>query len=220
MRSSRHNIQSPGTCKAGRPSWIRLTRWPPLVSTLSGFLLAWSATFSRWDHGNASENRTITVTEYELKAALLPKLPLFVSWPDTTAAADHAPITLGVLGANVFGSHVSDALIGRAVNGRPLTWRECRDIDDARKCHIVFVSLTEPKRLEPILNQLRDSHVLTVGDRSNFTAQGGMIRLFSQAQRVRLEINLPVVLEAGLRIDPQLLAMATLFKDATTRPQP
>ena len=54
--------------------------------------------------------------------------------------------------------------------------------------------------------------LLTVGDTAEFTAQGGVIGLRREGERIRLSVSLPAAEKANLRISSRLLSLATIVK--------
>lgn len=160
------------------------------------------------------------VGEYELKAALLPKLGLFVKWPASAFANAGSPFVIGVLGENPFGQHLENAIHGRMIDGHPLTVQPCRDVREAARCHIVFIRGGDAKAMDDALSQLAGTSVLAVSDVPGFASQGGMVNLVIENQKVRLEVNLEAIQKAELRIDPQLLKLAKVVKSTAPKPQP
>jgi hypothetical protein len=148
--------------------------------------------------------------EYRVKAACLCNFLKFMDWPAETFAGPGAPYVICVLGADPFGSDL-DTAAASAVVGRPLVVRRIGDVKAARQCHIVFVSDAERPRLTAILGALADSPVLTVGDDPQFTAMGGGLRFFLAENRVRFEINLPVLDRARLKPSANLLSLARVI---------
>src|ERR1041384_1068472 len=60
---------------------------------------------------NAAEPARIS--EYELKAAILPKLPLFMTWPENAFHDAGSPVRIGVFGPNPFGNYLQEAVRGK-----------------------------------------------------------------------------------------------------------
>jgi len=155
------------------------------------------------------------VSESELKVAFLPKFSLFVQWPAGTFKTERDPIIIGFIGGSEFVPQLKTAIAGRAVAGRELKVLACRDVDDARHCHIVYLVGGSPQSVRETLRQLAGSNVLTVGDARDFANLGGMVSLITDSRKVRLEVNLEEIQRAELRIDPQLLQLATTVKTAS-----
>jgi len=60
---------------------------------------------------------------------------------------------------------------------------------DVSGCHILFISSSEEKHLAQILEVLRTSSTLTIGEMQGFTQNGGIINLAVESNKVRFEIN-------------------------------
>ncbi|MBL9202335.1 MAG: YfiR family protein [Opitutaceae bacterium] len=154
------------------------------------------------------------MSEAELKAAFVPKFPLFVQWPAAAAKPASLPLVIGVLDGAEIMPHLEALVTGRSVGGRPLSLKVCRDAREARQCHIVFLGSGDAGRIQEVLRQLEGASVLTVSDAPDFASQGGMVNLVTTSRRVRLEVNLDAIQRVALRIDPQLLQMARVVKTA------
>jgi YfiR/HmsC-like len=190
----------------------RSGRWRTLVVMLSMLLLL------AVGRGFAADPKP--VAEYQLKAALLPKVALFVQWPAKAFSAPGAPLVIGVFGENPFGPHLEDVARGQVIDGHPLSVQVCRDLQEAALCHLVFISGDNTKTMEETLRQLARAPVLTVSDSPNFATQGGMVNLVTINQKIRLEVNLEAIQRADLRIDPHLLQMVKLVKSVPSKTKP
>jgi hypothetical protein len=150
-------------------------------------------------------------TEYEVKAAFLLKFTDYVEWP--AAANDAKDFTIGVLGDDPFGSVLDQSVQGKSTGSRPLRVVRANDIKDLKGCQIVFIVVSEPERLSAVLADLNHDPVLTVGESDAFTRAGGMIRFFTEKNRVRFEVNLEAAEQAALRISSKLLKVARIYRD-------
>jgi hypothetical protein len=149
-------------------------------------------------------------TEYALKAVFLFNFAQFVEWPATAFAAPQAPLVIGVLGEDPFGEYLDSTVHGETINDHPMVVQRYRRVEDIGTCHILFVSRPEEGRLEQILAALRGREILTVGDMDNFAGRGGMIRLVTDHNRIRLHINLDAARAADLTISSKLLRPAEI----------
>jgi hypothetical protein len=64
--------------------------------------------------------------------------------------------------------------------------------------------------VKQILEGLRGSYALTVGDTKGFAEQGGMINFVLDNDRVQFEVSRKAVEQAGLKISSKLLSVAKL----------
>lgn len=155
------------------------------------------------------------IEEYQLKAAFLERFLGFVHWPSSSPNSQStSPRLLGVVGRNPFASRPGVGNEATADPFRLLKLVECRSVEDAARCHIVFFTEADEPIARAILKGLETLPVLTVGEGPEFTRRGGMIGMIPVDRRVRLEINADQARLSGLRLDPQLLKLATLTKPA------
>jgi hypothetical protein len=148
--------------------------------------------------------------EYKVKAAYLFNFLKFVEYPPESFADSLAPIVIGVVGEDPFGSALPQVVIGKTVQGRDLVIHVYRTGEDLRGAHILFIGASERKRLPAILSSLRGSSVLTVSDAAGFLEAGGMIQFLNENGRVRFAINVEATNRAKLKMSSKLLSLARL----------
>ena len=122
-----------------------------------------------------------------------------------------APIVIGVLGSNPFGSYLEDTVRGERVGGRAIDVQRYRRVEAVRTCHVLFVSRSESGKFDQILAGLKGRSILIVSDADDFSQRGGMIRLATVENKIRLVINNDAARAANLTISSQLLRSAELF---------
>lgn len=149
--------------------------------------------------------------EYQIKAVFLFNFAQFVEWPPAALAEPGAPLVVGVLGEDPFGSYLDDTVRGETVAGRPLLVRRYRRVEDVTACHILFIAASESGRCDTILAALRHRPILTVSDLAGFAGRGGMIELFTDKSKVRLRIDLTPARAASLAISSKLLRPADVI---------
>ena len=74
-----------------------------------------------------------------------------------------------------------------------------------RNCDVVYVAPGDLSLLDTVANL----PILTVGDQPNFCQRGGIINLLVLDGRVRFEIDLSRARRSGLKMDSQLLRLAS-----------
>lgn len=158
------------------------------------------------------------VGEYELKAAILYNLRRFVDWPPSAYADSQAPTVLCILGQDPFGDSLKTLGQKQDANGRPISIRQLQNENDIRDCHVLYISTSKRKIVAQILSGLNGASVLTVGEMSQFAAQGGMIQFTLEDKQVRFEINLDAASRMGLKISSRLLVLARIVKDQRHNP--
>lgn len=152
--------------------------------------------------------------EYQIKGVCLWRLAQFVTWPTNAFDSADIPLIIGVLGDNPFGGILHAAVKDETAHGRKLLVQNYRSVNEAKSCHILFVSASEAGQINRILRELSGKSILTVADFEGFArSKGGMIGLLTQRNRVKLRVNLKAVDAAGLRLDSRLLRAAEVINE-------
>ncbi len=154
--------------------------------------------------------QAIPSKEYQVKAVFLFNFAQFVTWPETNFASPAAPLVIGVLGEDPFGSFLEETVRGEKVNGHPLVVQRFHQWEDVKGCNILYVSRSEAGHLDQILAGCRDKSVLTVSDLENFAKRGGIIQFRTENAKIRLSINTAAAKTANLSISSKLLGLADL----------
>ena len=157
--------------------------------------------------------------EYLIKAAILFNFAKFASWPDTAFNNPTAPLRVCVLGEDPFGAAL-DSLQGKRVRSRPIETARNVNLEEARQCHILFVSASEESRLPAIIQYVAKLPILTVADINRFANSGGIIALKEVDNRSRIEVNLSAAERAGLKLSSKLLRLADTVNTRAAQSQP
>jgi len=155
--------------------------------------------------------------EYDLKAAFLFNFAGFVEWPADAFADAGAPLTIGVLGDDPFGSSLDELVAGETIRNRPLLVRRYRTVEEVEGCQILFVSSSEAERLDQIARVLARRSILTVGESKDFALRAGIIGFELTERRLRLRINLAAASDARLTISSKLLRQAQIIRSNGNR---
>lgn len=154
--------------------------------------------------------QTAPTSEYQLKAVFLFNFAQFVEWPPPAFPETKTPFIVGVLGDDPFGAYLNETVRGETVQTHPMIVRRYRDVADIEACHILFISRSEADRMEPVLTSLHGQGTLTVSDAESFAEQGGMIQFVTEANKIRLRINVEAARAADLTISSKLLSLAQI----------
>ena len=148
--------------------------------------------------------------EYRIKAVLVFNFAHFVQWPADALPDEEAPLIIGVLGQDPFGSLLDEAVRGEKVEHHPLVVQRYRRIADVHDCQILFISRSENEQLDEILAALKGRRILTVGETDGFGGSGGMISFVTARNKIRLKINVGAARAADLTISSKLLRPAEI----------
>ena len=133
----------------------------------------------------------------------------FIEWPAGTFSGPDSPLVIGILGDNPFGRSLEALTTGRATTSRPLTVRTISSLDDAARCHIVFIAAAERRFAARVVAQA-PTGVLTVGETDGFADRGGVIQFTIENNRVRFLINPDAAKQANLQVSAKLLGVARI----------
>jgi hypothetical protein len=150
--------------------------------------------------------------EFQLKAAYLYKFLLFTEWPQRDATSEaKKTIVIGILGESGFGDNAFEQVEGEITDDKKLLvkhFKEDAPADDLKQCDLLFVGSALRNKTKEIVNALRDSPVLTVGDTRGFIESGGMINLFTSSGTLKFDINKSAAERVGIRFRSKLLRVA------------
>jgi hypothetical protein len=146
-------------------------------------------------------------TEYQIKAAMMINFIQFVQWPNDDPDQSTDFLTIGIFGADNFGS-ILDSLKGRIVNGKQLKLLRLNSTKELRQCQVVFVPESESHHTDEILAAVNGFPVLTIGETDRFIQLGGIIRFFIEQNHVRFEINKTAANHSKLKISAKLMEIA------------
>jgi hypothetical protein len=148
--------------------------------------------------------------EDQVKAAYVYNFAKFVEWPARDFATATAPIRICVMNDHSFETELNQIVNGKTIAGRPVSIVGAQDADQCRRCQVLFVNSSQERQVRPIIQALRDSSVLTVGETTGFLDEGGIINFVTQDDRVQFAVNHRAADRAGLRISSRLLSVARL----------
>jgi hypothetical protein len=142
--------------------------------------------------------------EYDIKAAFLLNFTRFVTWPAPPAERAASPFAICVFGNDPFGNVLDRTVASETVGSRPLVVRRIRKWPDS--CDVLFLPAAESSEASVLTQVGKD--VLTVGESSDFLADGGMIRFIVEDRRVRFDISRGAVGRSALKMSSRLMEVA------------
>lgn len=151
-----------------------------------------------------------TSVEYQIKAAFLFNFAKFVDWPPDAFPSDKSPITLCVFRHDPFGSALDEIIQGKTINNRAILARRTNELPDLKPCQLVFVDKEADKGLSDVLNSLKGTSALVVGESEGFAERGGGIQFFLEDNKLRFAINVDAIQRARLNVSSKLLALARI----------
>jgi len=149
--------------------------------------------------------------EYQVKAVCVLNAARFVSWPASAFANADAPLVIGILGDNPFGSALQDVVEGETLRNRQIVVRRV-GLEEGATVHVLVISHSERDHLDGILRALGSASVLTISEIDRFTQSGGMLGLALDRGKIRFEVNSDAVRRAELKVDSQFLLLTRIAR--------
>jgi len=154
-----------------------------LLTLVSGIICAWAA------------------DEYVAKANHLFQFARNVKWPPAKELA------FCVIGPDPFGGALEAALQGKKVAGRNVQLRRI-GAAQAGGCQVLFISGSSGGAQTASALKQAGASTLTVGERSGFIQQGGIINFVIEGGRVRYEVNKSLADKKGLKLGYDIINLA------------
>ncbi len=150
-----------------------------------------------------AQDTTMTPGERELKVAFIYNFIRFTDWPEDTGN----PLTLCVRGPDPFGTPL-DALQGKGVGARTLAIQR-RGNEPLKGCQAVFIGSSVFAAWPKTILELQGRPVLTLADTPGAARQGVHLNMAVVQNKVTFEANLVSARAAQLKLNSQLLRLAT-----------
>ena len=146
--------------------------------------------------------------DYQVKAVFLFNFTQFIDWPSTAFKSADEPFVIGIMGDDPFGNYLDETVEGEYIGKHPIVIKRCGDVRSALTCHMLYINSSDREWMRTVLNSVSEKNILTVSDDPYFNKLGGIIRFYTEDNKIRLQINLPRSKEAQLSISSKLLSVA------------
>ncbi|EIJ42226.1 hypothetical protein BegalDRAFT_1330 [Beggiatoa alba B18LD] len=148
--------------------------------------------------------------EYTVKTAFIYNIVRMVEWPDDKQETQN-PIYICLLGEDYFGESIN-ALQRKMVRNRPLMIKKDITFNMVKTCHVLFISASEKQNLATIFNMVGSLPILTMSDVNAFAESGGIVNLWRDEERIKVEVNLSIAEKVNLKISARLLQLARVIQ--------
>ncbi len=145
------------------------------------------------------------------KAAFIYNFAKFTTWPADTWTNNDSSLNLCIIGHDVLVNEL-EKLNGKKVLTRTLSTTRFSNSLPSGTCHLIYIALSEKKKINTHISKLATQPSLTIAEIPGFAESGGMIELYRNEGKTRLNINLKKVRESGLSISSRLLIIARVIQ--------
>lgn len=151
-----------------------------------------------------------TPSENKVKAVFLYNFTRFIDWPKE-AFSSNATFKIGILGKDPFGNFLEETMRGENVSGNLIVIERFNNLKDVKNCHILFINLKDEERIKEAIAATKDKNILTISENKDFVKWGGMIRIYSEDNRIRMQINDTAARKSDIKISAKLLNIAEVY---------
>jgi hypothetical protein len=141
--------------------------------------------------------------EQKLKSAYLLNFTRYISWPEVTENEQQPIFQLCLQSSSPMLDFMQELVAVSAVKGRPPRVQVVT-IEQAKKCHLSYIH----SELSGTFSVLSDS--LMVADSKTVAQPGTAIIFFTEARKLRFEIDLQVIQTSDFIVSSELLKLARI----------
>ncbi len=152
----------------------------------------------------SADGDSTPVDEVSVKAGFLLNFAKFVEWP----ASQSGPIAFCVIGDGPMAASLEAGVAGKSIGSRPLVVRNRPETPELVSCSVIYIGRSDKKEAVQAAQLVAGKQILTVSEFPELGSQGVVINFYLDEERVRFEINLGAVRQAGLKLSSRLLALA------------
>jgi hypothetical protein len=149
------------------------------------------------------------VSEAQVRAAMVYNFASYTEWPGPTA--QEQPLVIGVIGNDAVALALQAS--GRLGSGREIDVQSLSASEELSRCQVLYVSGIADRVIAATLAKVSGMPVLTIGEQDHFTQLGGIIRVYSEGNRLRFEVNMTHASGVRLKISSRVLDLARLVRN-------
>ena len=146
-------------------------------------------------------------TERRVKAAFLYKFLGYTEFPSTAFGDAGSPVLIGVAGSDDMLAELARTVMGRTLNGRPITVKLVREGDRPGPLHLLFVAGSECAQVARILRAVPGA-MLPVSECEGGLQMGSVINFRMVDEHVRFDVSLDAAEKNNVRLSSRLLNVA------------
>ena len=150
-------------------------------------------------------------SEEILKAAFLYNFVSFVDWPNHVASGNQKKLLCYVGEAGPVVAFLREIVRRHDAKDVTMTIEQKNRDASIEPCHILYVSDLNKADIDYLVGKSEGLPVLVVSDTDDFVERDGMIGMFMDGSKVRLEVNTATLKKSGLVIDSDLMELVKRY---------
>jgi len=116
---------------------------------------------------------------------------------------------------NPYGDLFNQILKEKKVRDKEILIKYIDSIDELKFTNILYIPVSNSRKLEDILVKTKNKNILTVSDIRGFADKKGIVQIYFVSQKVKMKINLDSATQNKLKISLSLLRIADVIKEDT-----
>jgi hypothetical protein len=156
----------------------------------------------------SADNAEVINPQYEdnVKAAFLYSFGRYVEWPIETFTSQSSEFIIGIMGDDSIRAVIDRIAQSKTIQGHRIVVHRIASLEDIPRCHILFISNElQQEQQSAIINKVRNSSTLLVGETPKFAEHGGGINFYIEKGAIKFEINIDAIRREKLVLDAKLL---------------
>lgn len=161
--------------------------------------------------GSPPASAADSAADVTVKAAFLYKFLAYIDWPDDQSSRE--PYIIGVLGADIILTELTEMVRGHSVNGRSVKVMKVASRTTLPKMHLLFVANSAEQHLARLLAEAPQRQLVVITETPQGFARGSVLSFTLNDGRVRFVASLPAAERVGVRLSSRLLAVAQAVRE-------
>ena len=112
------------------------------------------------------------------------------------------------MGDDPFGAYIDETVAGERYGSHPLMVRRFSDVKSAPNCHILYIGSHDQEFIKRVIATVEKKSVLTVTDLPGFYRSDGIVRFYTEGNKIRLQVSVERSRAANLVISSKMLSVA------------
>lgn len=148
-----------------------------------------------------------------VEAAFVYQFTRYVEWPEESFSRTGDAFAITVIGDRELSNALSKLVADKGPSDRKYLVTYVDQPGKAPFAHIVFISGNSDSSQALDAGLDFNGQALTIGKHETFTRDGGIMRLYEDNSRVRIEVNIDAARRSQLKISSKLLDLARIVRD-------
>ncbi|PID27169.1 MAG: hypothetical protein CR982_06870 [Candidatus Cloacimonadota bacterium] len=147
--------------------------------------------------------------EYTIKAVYLKKFASFVSWPKE--AMEKEKFRIGVVGNDPFEGKLQDIYKTHKILEKSVEIDYIKEIKSL-DYHILFISKSEKRNIDSIIEKVKNSYILTISDTKDFSKHGVIINMINTPKGIDFVVNKNYEEQSKISLSIRFMKYARVIK--------